>query len=237
MEIAHRAIMLKLLKTLNEAQARWYVAKETLALGRGGLKAMHELTGMSRPTILKGIRDLRQKRLLGESGRLRRPGGGRKTLEASAPALARALEKIMEETTAGDPMSPLRWTSKSTYRIAEELTERGQAVSQRTVHRKLTDWGYSLQGNAKNKEGHAPANRDAQFRAIKARIRNFLRQGNPVLSVTPRRKSGGVILRIRGERGVRQGNRARSTRMISRAWRWGRPFPTAPTMFGGIKVS
>ena len=73
MEILHHAIMLKVLKTLNEAQARWYVAKEALALGRGGLQAMHELTGMSRPTILKGIRDLRQKSLLGESGRLRRP--------------------------------------------------------------------------------------------------------------------------------------------------------------------
>jgi Rhodopirellula transposase DDE domain len=188
MEIAHRAIMLKVLNALNEAQARWYVAKEALALGRGGLKAMHELTGMSRPTILKGIRDLRQKRLLGESGRLRRPGGGRKALEASDPPLQKALEKIMEETTAGDPMSPLRWTSKSTYRIAEELTQQGHVVSQRSVHRKLSDSGYSLQGNAKSKEGSAPANRDAQFRAINARIRNFIHQGNPVLSIDTKKK-------------------------------------------------
>jgi len=188
MEIAHRAIMLKVLKTLNEAQARWYVAKEALALGRGGLKAMHELTGMSRPTILKGINDLRQKRLLGETGRLRRPGGGRKAIEASYPSLKRALEKITEETTAGDPMSPLRWTSKSTYHIAEELTRQGHAVSQRTVHRKLSALGYSLQGNAKNKEGSAPANRDEQFRAINARIRNFIHQGNPVLSIDTKKK-------------------------------------------------
>ena len=151
MDIAHRALMLKVLKTLNEAQARWYVAKEALVLGRGGLKAMHELTGMSRPTILKGISDLRRRRLLGETGRLRRPGGGRKAIEASDPPLKRALEKIMEETTAGDPMSPLQWTSKSTYRIAEELSRQGHAVSQRTVHRKLSALGYSLQGNAKNK--------------------------------------------------------------------------------------
>ncbi|MGH9328118.1 MAG: ISAzo13 family transposase, partial [Terriglobia bacterium] len=188
MEIAHRALMLKVLKTLIEAQARWYVAKEALALGRGGLKAMHELTGVSRPTILKGIRDLRLKRLLGESGRLRRPGGGRKALEASDPGLQRALEKIMEETTAGDPMSPLHWTSKSTYRIAEELSEQGHTVSQRSVHRRLSDMGYSLQGNAKNKEGSAPANRDEQFRAINARIRNFIRQGNPVLSINTKKK-------------------------------------------------
>ena len=188
MEIAHRAIMLKVLKTLNEAQARWYVAKEALALGRGGLKAMHELTGMSRPTILKGINDLRQKRLLGETGRLRRLGGGRKAIEASYPSLKRALEKIMEETTTGDPMSPLRWTSKSTYRIAEELTRQGHAVSQRTVHRKLSALGYSLQGNVKNKEGSAPAIRDEQFRAINARIRNFIHQGNPVLSIDTKKK-------------------------------------------------
>jgi transposase len=188
MKIVHRAIMLKLLETLNEAQARWYVAKEALALGRGGLKAMHELTRMSRPTILKGIRDLRQKRLLGEDRRLRRRGGGRKALEASDPPLKRALEKIMEETTAGDPMSPLRWTSKSTYRIAEELTQQGHAVSQRTVHRKLSELGYSLQGNAKNKERNVPANRDEQFRAINARIRNFIHQGNPVLSIDTKKK-------------------------------------------------
>ena len=125
MDIAHRALMLKVLKTLNEAQARWYVATEALALGRGGLKAMHEVTGMSRPTILKGISDLRRRRLLGETGRLRRPGGGRKAIEASDPPLKRALEKIMEETTAGDPMSPLRWTSKSTYRIAEDWPTKG----------------------------------------------------------------------------------------------------------------
>ena len=188
MKIVHRAIILKLLETLNEAQARWYVAKEALALGRGGLKAMHELTRMSRPTILKGIRDLRQKRLLGEDRRLRRRGGGRKALEASDPPLKRALEKIMEETTAGDPMSPLRWTSKSTYRIAEELTQQGHAVSQRTVHRKLSELGYSLQGNAKNKEGNVPANRNEQFRAINARIRSFIHQGNPVLSIDTKKK-------------------------------------------------
>ncbi len=188
MEIAHHALILKVLKTLNEAQARWYVAKEALALGRGGLKAMHELTGMSRPTILRGIRDLRQKHSLGESGRLRRPGGGRKAIEASCPALKRATGKSMEESTAGDPMRLLRWTSKSTYRIAEELTRQVYAVSQRTVHRKLSAMGHSPQGNAERKEGSAPANRDEQFRAINARIRNFIRQGNPALSIDTKKK-------------------------------------------------
>src|SRR5512146_1734893 len=100
-EIAHYALIFKVLKTLNETQARRYVAKEALALSHRGLETMDGLTGMSRPTILRGIRDLRQKRLLGESGRLRRPGSGRKAIEVSCPLLKRALGKIIEETTAG----------------------------------------------------------------------------------------------------------------------------------------
>jgi hypothetical protein len=180
--------MFKVLKRLNEAQARWYVAKEALALGRGGLKAMHEFTGISHPPILRGIRDLRQKHLLGESGRLHRPGGGRKAIEASCPLLKRALGKIMEETSAGDPMSTLCWTSQSTFRIAEELTRQGNAVSQRIVRRKLSALGYSPQGNAKSKEGNAPANRDEQFRKINARSRKFIRHGNPTLSTDTRKR-------------------------------------------------
>jgi hypothetical protein len=97
-------LMLKVLGALSESQARWYVARETLALGRGGLKAMNELTGMSRPTILKGIRELQQHKEL-PSERIRQPGGGRKRLEESDQGLEAALEQIMEENTAGDPMS------------------------------------------------------------------------------------------------------------------------------------
>src|SRR6266849_3477692 len=94
------ALTLKVLETLNEAQARWYVAREALARGRGGLKAMHELTGMSRPTILKGMRELQEvKRLSAE--RIRAPGGGRKPIEKADPGFARALEGIMAENTAG----------------------------------------------------------------------------------------------------------------------------------------
>jgi hypothetical protein len=125
MESRHYALVRKVLETLNEAQARWYVAKEAIAMGRGGLKARHELTGMSRPTILKGIRELKQSRVLAETSRQRRPGGGRKRVEQTQPGFVKALEKIMEETTAGDPMSHLRGTSKSTTGMAEELTEPG----------------------------------------------------------------------------------------------------------------
>ena len=133
------ALTLRVLETLNEAQARWYVAREALARGRGGLKGMAELTGMSRPTILKGIRDLQAKKRLRTGDRVRAAGGGRKRVEDADPGFGRALERIMAENTAGDPMSLLRWTNKSTGRIAEELTQLGHPASDETVRRKLID--------------------------------------------------------------------------------------------------
>jgi len=182
------ALILKVVRTLNEAQARWYVAKEALTLGRGGLRRMHELTGMSQPTILKGMRELRSRGPLGMPGRVRRPGGGRKRVEVTAPALRRHLERILDETTAGDPMSPLKWTSKSTYRLAEELTRLGHRVDADTVGRLLKTWGYSLQANVKTKEGGSPPERDAQFRYISAQVKRFLKRGWPVLSVDTKKK-------------------------------------------------
>jgi DNA-binding transcriptional regulator GbsR (MarR family) len=199
------ALTLKILGTLNEAQARWYVAREALARGRGGLKAMHELTGMSRPTILKGIRELQAgKRLTVE--RVRKPGGGRKSIEEADPGFARALEEIMAENTAGDPMSLLRWTNKSTSRIAEELTKLGHAASDETVRRKLVEMGYSLQANRKSLEGSSSAQRDEQFRYLNRLVKRFLREGNPVLSVDTKKKervgtfkNAGRTWRRRGE--------------------------------------
>jgi transposase len=178
---------LTILPTLNEAQARWYVAREAIALGRGGIKAMEELTGMSRPTILRGIRELKEGDLP-EEGRVRRQGGGRKRLEVADPELTHALERLMDENTAGDPMSPLRWTNKSTASIAEELTGQGHAVSAQTVRRRLHELGYSLQANAKNKERPSTENRDRQFRYINRQVRRFLSGGNPVLSVDTKKK-------------------------------------------------
>ena len=179
-------LMLKVLGALSESQARWYVARETLALGRGGLKAMNELTGMSRPTILKGIRELQQHREL-PSERIRQPGGGRKRLEESDQGLEAALEQIMEENTAGDPMSLLRWTNKSTVRIADELTRLGHSVSDETVRRRLAEMGYSLQANAKNLE-ESGAGRDQQFRYINKQVKRFLSGKEPVLSIDAKKK-------------------------------------------------
>ena len=136
-------------------QARVFVAQRALEEGRGGVSRLARLTGMSRPTILKGIADLQGKVLeVGvETGRIRQPGGGRKPVEAVAPALERALDRILAETTAGDPMSALRWTNKSTRTLAAELTRQGHAVSHVTVARCLHEMGYSLQANVKAVEG------------------------------------------------------------------------------------
>src|SRR6267154_192587 len=112
--------LLTILGTLNEAQARWYVAREAIALGRGGIKAMQELTRLSKPTILRGIRELKTEDLP-PPDRVRKSGGGRKRLEQSDPSLSEALRQVMEVNTAGDPMSLLRWTNKSTTTIAQEV--------------------------------------------------------------------------------------------------------------------
>jgi hypothetical protein len=143
---------------------------------------------MSRPTILKGIREIKEGKRLKESERVRALGGGRKPLEESDRGFARALERIMEENTAGDPMSLLRWTNKSTSRIAEELGRRGHPASDETVRRKLAQMGYSLQVNRKSLEGSSPPDRDEQFRYINRLVKSFLGRGEPVLSIDTKKK-------------------------------------------------
>ena len=178
---------LTILRRLNEAQARWHVAREAIAIGRGGIKAMEELTGMSRTTIVRGMRELRLNDLPPQ-GQSRKPGGGRKRIESIYPQLPGTLQEIVEKSTAGDPMSPLRWTNKSTRSIAEELSRRGHIVSHATVQRRLHDLGYSLQVNHKNDEGPTPHNRDKQFRYINEQVKEHVRHGAPVISVDTKKK-------------------------------------------------
>jgi len=158
----------KVLSTLNEAQARWFVADKALDLGRGGVSRLCRVTGMSRMTITRAITELGGRGALQPAavGRIRRAGAGRKRIEESAPEVTKLIAGIVEETTAGDPMSFLRWTSKSTRTIAEELTRRGHASDAKTVGRCLHDLGYSLQANLKTREGPQHAARDEQFRYI-----------------------------------------------------------------------
>ena len=182
-------VWLRVLGTLNEYQARLYVAEKALQLGRGGVSHLSRLTGMSRVTITQGLSDLRGRTdLRGVAGRVRNPGGGRKKIEEINPAMSRRLKDIVEETTAGDPMSPLKWTAKSTRTIAEELTRLGHPISSVTVGRCLDEMGYTLQANVKSRGGSQNPNRDAQFRYLNRQVKGFRRAGDPVISVDTKKK-------------------------------------------------
>src|SRR6266542_1446155 len=181
---------LKVFRTLNEFQAWLLAADKALDLGRGGISRLSALTGLSRTTITKAVEELESGGKLGSvgEGRVRRAGGGRKKIEGVDPGVRDQLAKILEETTAGDPMSQLRWTSKSTRTLAEELTRLGHPVSWVTVARCLDDMGYSLQANRKSKEGPQHTDRDAQFRYINRQVKALLGTGDPVISVDAKKK-------------------------------------------------
>jgi len=180
---------LRLLGTLNEYQARLFVAEKALQLGRGGISRLSQLTGMSQVTITQGLNELRTGRKLRTAGEgVRQPGGGRKKVEQADPNLPGHLKTIVEATTAGDPMSPLRWTSKSTRTIAQELSRAGHPISSVTVGRCLEEMGYPLQANVKAREGSQHPNRDAQFRYLNRQVKAFRRAGDPVISVDTKKK-------------------------------------------------
>jgi transposase len=189
MEMSHALTSwLKLLPLLNERQRRLYAAQKVLELGHGGLKQVHEWTGLSRPTLLKGLAELRGEREEVEPERIRRAGGGRKKVETQATALTGELERLVAATTAGDPMGPLRWTLKSTRQLAHELGRVGYHVGADTVCRLLHDLGYSLQVPRKSKEGTSPPQRDAQFRYINTQVQAFRDQQAPVISVDAKKR-------------------------------------------------
>jgi Rhodopirellula transposase DDE domain len=181
---------LRVLGTLNEFQARLFLASQALDQGRGGISRISELTGMSRTTLTKAAADLTSRRKLEPSagGRIRAAGAGRRKVEEADQQLRTELTRIVEETTAGDPMSAVRWTNKSTKAIAAELTRRGHPVSDKTVARMLEEMGYSLQLNRKEKEGPQHPDRDAQFRFINRREASFRASGDPVISVDTKKK-------------------------------------------------
>ena len=182
---------LRVLSTLNELQARLFVAQQALELGRGGVSQVSRLTGMSRPTIYRGIAELRSHREGNPPDgrdRIRRTGGGRKPLEVADPEVSRRLRRILDETTAGNPMSLLKWTGKSTRTMAAELSRQGHPVSAMTVCRCLWAMEYSLQGNVKSLEGKQHPDRNEQFQYINRQGKSFQQSGDPVISVDTKKK-------------------------------------------------
>jgi hypothetical protein len=174
-----------------QARRRW-AAAEALALGRGGISVVARATGLSRPTIRAGVREIQAGTppAAAPDGalRVRRSGGGRKRRAHHDPTLVRDLEALVEPTTRGDPRSPLRWTCKSVRRLAAELHVQGHRASPQLVSELLAAAGYSLQGARKTREGTSHPDRNAQFEHLNARVQDFQRRGQPVISVDTKKK-------------------------------------------------
>jgi len=172
---------------LDERARRRWAAAEARSLGWGGISAVAAATGMSDRTIRNGLRELDDPDAP-PADRQRRAGGGRTSREQEQPRLLEALEALVEPETRGDPMSPLRWTCKSTRTLARELGRQGFRVGSNTVARLLRSCGYSLQANRKTVEGKQHPDRDAQFRHINRRVRAFQKARQPVISVDTKKK-------------------------------------------------
>jgi hypothetical protein len=176
---------------LDERTRRLWAAAEARALPHGGTSAVASVTGLSRTTIIAGIKELRDKTAVKQpkpESRVRRVGGGRKSLKALDPSLEQDLELLVEPLTRGDPESPLRWTCKSTRKLAEELNRQGHRIGDRKVADLLHDLHYSLRANAKTREGSAHPDRNAQFEYINNMTKAFQKRGQPVISVDTKKK-------------------------------------------------
>jgi len=173
---------------VDERGRRQMVAAEALTIGWGGVRLVAEATGVARATITLGLKELRGQIALAPQGKSRRAGGGRRALVAQDPAVLEELERLVEPTTRGGPESPLRWTCKSTRKLADELAARGHRVSQEWVRQRLRGLRYSLQGNRKTREGGDHPDRDAQFAHINATATAYLAAGDPVISVDAKKK-------------------------------------------------
>lgn len=178
----------RILPTIPETQRRWLAGARALELGRGGLSRVQRMTGFSVNTVAKGMREVREGLPTVVPERLRRAGGGRAPVEETDADLLETLRHLVEGSTAGSPTRALLWTHKSTRTLAEELKRQGHPVSHNTVGRLLEKLGYSLQVNAKNKEGRSPPERDAQFTYINSQVEKFQAEGNPVISVDTKKK-------------------------------------------------
>ena len=155
---------------LNEQSRRRFVALEAQALGHGGVSVMAQISGLARSTIYRGFSDIADK-VSAPRGRIRQPGGGRKSKVVEDPTLASDLERLVEPVTRGDPMQPLLWTSSSLRNLAKELAKKGHAVGPDVIGGLLRGMGYSLQANSKTREGSKHIDRDAQFQYINSRPR------------------------------------------------------------------
>lgn len=218
----------------DECARRLFAGAEALAIGRGGVAAVARATGLSEPTVRRGVADVRAGETL-PKGRVRRAGAGRPRATTRDPQLREDLDRLVEQTTRGDRQSPLRWTCKSVRQLAGALQERGHTVSYQTVAKLLHEMGYSLQANQKTVEGSHHPDRNARFEHINAAVQLQLRLDEPVISVgrTPYRSSsdlspvdtgvsGGVKRVLARSMAMRIRRRWSATVRRARPWEWPR---------------
>jgi hypothetical protein len=191
---------------LDEKGLRLFAASEALAAGRGGIVAVSAITGIARSTIGRGLKELTAQEKAPPQDRVRRTGGGRKAAVVKQPGLVGALTKIIQSAIRGDPEAKLLWVSKSQRHLADVLAEQGYPVSHTVVGHLLRDMGFSLQANAKTREGSRHPDRNAQFEHINALVDEFQSAGQPAISVDAKKKelvgdfkNNGRTLRPKGE--------------------------------------
>ena len=189
---------------LDERSRRLLVAAESEAMGARGISAVSKATGVSRQVIRQGMAELKEAAVLPEK-RIRRSGGGRKKAEVLDPSLKSDLEELLGSTTRGDPESPLRWTCRSVRNLEAELKSKGHVVSHQVVADLLHKLEYSLQANSKTSEGASHPDRNAQFEYVNSKVKRYLSEKAPVISVDTKKKeligdfkNGGKELRPKG---------------------------------------
>ncbi len=173
---------------LDEKSRRLWCATEALSFGKGGVAIVHAATQVSRPTIYTGIEEIQRQRTRKQSKRIRKKGGGAKSVSSTMPGVFHALEVLVESGTKGDPEVPLRWTNKGIRKLSVELKKQQFDVSSNTVALLLRKTGYSLQLNRKEKDGKSVPDRNAQFEYINEQVMAFHREGQPVISVDTKKK-------------------------------------------------
>ena len=191
--------------SLDEKGRRLFAASEARAAGRGGIEAVSQATGIARSTIGRGLADLRSGAVM-FSARVRRRGGGSKPATETQPGILEALNELVQSSIRGDPEAPLLWTSKSQSRLSAALAELGFIAGQKLVGRLLKRLGFSLQANAKTREGTSHPDRNAQFEHINTEVKAFQAAGEPAISVDTKKKelvgdfkNGGRELRPKGQ--------------------------------------
>ena len=172
--------------SFNELSRRLWAANESISMGYGGIEIVSRATGLSRPTIHKGIKEIEESRY--PEDRTRRSGGGRKDLTEKNPDLITKLRELVEPSTAGNPQSSIIWVSKSLRHLETEMNASGYAISYAKIGNILHDEGFNLKGNKKTREGKSHPDRNEQFQHINDTAIAFMESNDPVISVDAKKK-------------------------------------------------